>query len=160
MSKLVKLTNNTYLSSESIIHKRGGGNYYLSNLLDNIYPIGSIFISTNTTNPSTYFGGTWERIKGRFLLAADDSTYKIGSTGGDKEHQHLLPIAVDNGIDNWSVMQWNASFGYGTQSYWSPNRNNLNNRATAEGIWLQQLKSKKESNMPPYLVVYIWKRIA
>ena len=55
--------------------------------MDNIYPLGSIFISTNTTNQSIYFGGTWERIKGRFLLAADDSTYKIGSTGGEATHK-------------------------------------------------------------------------
>ena len=46
------------------------------------YPVGSIYISINTTNPSTYFGGTWERVKGRFLLGADDSSYKIGGTGG------------------------------------------------------------------------------
>lgn len=124
-----------------------------------IYPIGSVYISINSTDPHELFGGTWVQIKDTFLLACGN-TYNNGSTGGNKEHQHLLPIALDNGIDNWSVMQWNAAFGYGTQSYWSPNRNNLNNRATAEGIWLQQLKSKKESNMPPYLAVYMWYRTA
>src|SRR5574344_2262482 len=51
------------------------------------YPIGSIYISVNNTNPTTYFGGTWEQIKDKFLLCAGDS-YTAGSTGGNKTHYH------------------------------------------------------------------------
>lgn len=45
------------------------------------FPVGSIYISTISTNPSTYFGGKWEQIKDRFLLSAGN-TYKAGNTGG------------------------------------------------------------------------------
>ena len=42
-------------------------------ILNIIYPVGSIYMSTNSTNPSTLFGGTWKQIKDRFLLACGDS---------------------------------------------------------------------------------------
>lgn len=52
-----------------------------ASLLDIFYPIGSIYMSTESTSPATLMGGTWERIKDRFLLAAGD-TYTAGGTGG------------------------------------------------------------------------------
>ena len=44
-----------------------------------IYPVGSIYISVNSTNPATLFGGTWEQIKDRFLYTASSDSK---STGG------------------------------------------------------------------------------
>lgn len=46
-----------------------------------IYPVGSIYISVNEVNPSELFGGTWEKIQDKFLLASG-SSYTIGATGG------------------------------------------------------------------------------
>ena len=54
-------------------------------LLNAIYPVGSIYMSVNSTSPATLFGGTWERIKDRFLLAAGDA-YAAGGTGGEATH--------------------------------------------------------------------------
>lgn len=155
MSKAVKLTNNQYLSTQYVVHKRGGGWYYLSNLLDNIYPIGSIFISTNTTNPSTYFGGNWERIKGRFLLAADDSTYKIGSTGGEATHKltiNEMPSHTHRvyGYYNMTPQGGNYVAG-GVVSTVPQHYGNYPEKTGGD---------KPHNNMPPYLVVYIWKRIS
>ena len=31
-------------------------------LLDMFYPVGSVYISVNSTNPATFLGGTWERV--------------------------------------------------------------------------------------------------
>ena len=45
------------------------------------HPVGSYYISNSATSPATLFGGTWERIQGRFLYAAD-GTYGAGATGG------------------------------------------------------------------------------
>ena len=154
MSKAVKLVNNQYLSTQYVVHKRGGEWYYLNNLLDNIYPIGSIFISTNTTNPSTYFGGKWERIKGRFLLAADDSTYKIGNVGGEANvtltvnqipsHSHTLGFATQNSGSSYDMPIRARAYGSAASNY---------NTSAVGG-------SQAHNNMPPYLVVYIWKRIS
>ena len=47
------------------------------------FPVGSIYMSVTNTNPSTFFGGTWEQIKDKFLLACG-SSYSNGSTGGAK----------------------------------------------------------------------------
>ena len=54
-------------------------------LIDLIYPVGAIYMSVVATNPSLLFGGTWEQIQGRFLIAADD-TYAAGSAGGSASH--------------------------------------------------------------------------
>lgn len=47
------------------------------------WPIGSIYISAVNTDPASMLGGgTWQRIKGTFLLAADDSAYRLGDSYG------------------------------------------------------------------------------
>lgn len=47
------------------------------------HPVGSLYWTASTENPATTFGGgTWERIKDRFILAAGDS-YQQGETGGE-----------------------------------------------------------------------------
>lgn len=64
-----------------------------TNTLKKVYPVGSIYMSTVSTNPATLFGfGTWEAMPaGRVLLAQGKSswgtTYNAGSTGGEATHQ-------------------------------------------------------------------------
>lgn len=57
----------------------------IGNILEQIYPVGAIYISTNNTSPSSIFGGTWEQIEDKFLLASG-STYANGATGGEATH--------------------------------------------------------------------------
>lgn len=52
-----------------------------SSILDLVYPVGSIYMSTVNTSPASIMGGTWTRIQDRFLLAAG-STYTAATTGG------------------------------------------------------------------------------
>ena len=59
-------------------------NYLYSQLQDTaskLYPIGSVYISFNSADPSTLFGGTWTRLKDTFLLVNGD-TYAPNTTGG------------------------------------------------------------------------------
>lgn len=58
--------------------------------IDDIYPIGSIYMNINNINPEIVFGGQWEQIQDKFLLAAG-STYTGGDTGG--EATHTLTVA-------------------------------------------------------------------
>lgn len=59
-------------------------------IFDAIYPVGSIYTSINSTDPSTLFGGTWERFgKGKVLVGVDedDSDFsEANKTGGEKTH--------------------------------------------------------------------------
>ena len=58
-----------------------------TSLLDYVYPVGSIYMSVNSTSPQTFLGGTWVRLTDTFLLAAgstytaDDGTHTT-ATGG------------------------------------------------------------------------------
>lgn len=56
-----------------------------------LYPVGSVYISFNSADPSTLFGGTWQRLKDTFLLASGD-TYAANTTGGSA----TKTIAVSN----------------------------------------------------------------
>ena len=59
-------------------------------ILDKIYPVGSIYMSTSSTNPSTYFGGTWSAWgSGRVPVGVSSGDSDFGSaekTGGSKTH--------------------------------------------------------------------------
>lgn len=122
--------------------------------MDNIYPIGSIFISTNTTNPSTYFGGTWERITGRFLLAADDSTYKIGSTGGEKTHKLTV-----NEMPRHKHTNWTSQGGS-----WARETMSCGNKTTHDEADYGNMDyaggDQAHNNLQPYIVVYMFKRVS
>ncbi len=52
-------------------------------VFDLIYPVGSIYMSVNNTDPGTLFGGTWQQIEDTFLLAAG-SNHAAGSSGGEE----------------------------------------------------------------------------
>lgn len=59
------------------------------NILDIIHPVGSLYISTVNTDPSTIFGGTWERVKGKMIIGLDEDDTDfdtVGKVGGEKTH--------------------------------------------------------------------------
>lgn len=124
-------------------------------VLDMIYPVGSIYMSVNATSPSTLFGGTWEQIQDRFLLAAGNS-YSGGDTGGESTHTLTIDEIPDHGHTIfYSNTSGGQSFGY--------QFNNKGERSGAQesssGIG-HTGGSKAHNNMPPYLAVYMWKRTA
>ena len=54
-------------------------------LLQKIYPVGSIYMSVNPVSPSVFPGRTWVQIRDRFLPGAGN-TYANGATGGEASH--------------------------------------------------------------------------
>lgn len=60
-----------------------------------VYPVGSVYINVNNVDPSTLFGGTWQQIKDKFLLACGD-TYENGATGGTAANSYTPAGTVGN----------------------------------------------------------------
>ena len=138
------------------------------NIIDVIYPVGSIYIGVNNANPSNLFGGTWEQIKDTFLLAAGD-TYTAGATGGAATHtltEAQLPI-IDG---SWAtaVVGQHANKGvkghaYGTNFGTFTSGGIKGATMTGEtqyGYGYNFGGGQPHNNMPPYLAVYVWKRTA
>lgn len=68
--------------------------------MDNIYPVGSIHITTNNVNPSTYFGGTWQKLSGGYLYAAAITIDKTTYTGwGTQSHTLTVNQIPSHGHD-------------------------------------------------------------
>ena len=58
----------------------------VSDLLDKVYPVGSIYMSAVNVSPASFLGGTWQAIEqGRMLMAAG-SSWQAGTTGGAAYH--------------------------------------------------------------------------
>lgn len=140
------------------------GNY----ILDKIHPVGSIYISENSTSPATLFGGTWERVKDRFLLAAGDK-YSAGGTGGSATHtltQDEMPSHAGHLFNNDGVSYNGTAEGV----YLKADANCWGTIGTIGRGWNyisgEMYPDARNmggdmpfSIMPPYLTVYIWKRI-
>ena len=135
----------------------------IEKVFDMIYPVGSIYMSVNSTSPATLFGGTWAQIEDTFLLSAG-STYTAGDTGGEAEHSLSsaeMPLHNHNLVNGGdSITVYNTSevmFTQGLQGsptgYWYDANKGKSKIANAGG-------GQAHNNMPPYLVVYVWKRTA
>lgn len=126
-------------------------------IVDKIYPVGSIYMSVNNTNPSTLFGGTWEQLKDRFLLGAG-STYSNGSTGG--EASHTLTVNEMPAHNHQVSSGWNPVAGKDRVQYTQLEGGYRYNGNSNEAFIQNTGGGAAHNNMPPYLTVYMWKRTA
>ena len=143
------LTVNSITSNEN-------KNLNITEICNVIYPIGSVYISINNIEPSSLFGGTWEKLEDRFLLASG-KTYTNGNIGGEATHK----LTIDEMPSHTHTLYIDAK-GTTIPAWWtrhlfvqndSPHEAQPNN-LTSTG------NSQPHNNMPPYLVVNMWKRIA
>lgn len=112
------------------------------------YPIGSIYISASSATPGSLFGGTWEQIKDVFLLSAGN-TYHAGLTGGSAdavvvEHKHTFATLVASDLGG-------AYSSPATANNYSEIKQSADTNTT--GV------DGTGKNMPPYLTVYMWRRL-
>ena len=136
-------------------------------LFDIVYPVGAIYMSVSSTSPEILFGGTWEQIQNRFLLAAG-SSYTAGDTGGEATHTLTANEMPVHSHDLRANTSWGGSE---TLAPWAQyfGSNILYDVGASGGTIttsyygnVTQLTggSVAHNNMPPYLVVYMWKRTA
>ena len=121
--------------------------------VDGKFPVGFIYLSASETSPASLFGGTWERLKDRFLLAAGDS-YTAGSTGG--EATHTLTLAEMPSHDHQQYVGA-LDGGWGVRVDYDYDQNCA---GFPQGRTGGAGGSQPHNNMPPYLAVYMWKRVA
>ena len=129
----------------------------LAAVVERDHPVGSLYISENATSPAELYGGTWERIEGRFIMGASD-TYPAGSTGGSATHtqtgaelaphEHLIGsnTAGDMNIPAWS---WISEM---TQISSEKNIYQTYSMRSGDG--------KPMDILNPYYSMYIWRRVA
>ena len=149
--------------------------------LKKVYPVGSIYMSTVSTNPATLFGfGTWEAMPaGRVLLAQGKSswgtTYNAGSTGGEAthqltvgelaahshtassntagEHNHGINARAHNGADT-AISYFESANS--DRTYYTNNAGGHSHTITVNNTG----SNTAHNNMQPYYACYIWRRTA
>lgn len=127
------------------------------------YPVGSIYMSVNSTSPASLFGGTWEQIKDKFLLASG-SSYTAGASGGKAS----VEIVADNLPASRLAIASNQTGAEVkvTGIAWAQQTVAAGNYVVAQYTKLGELGQSARytatplDNMPPYLAVYVWKRVA
>lgn len=143
----------------------------LSDLINLIYPIGSVYISTNNVSPATFLGGTWQAFaEGRTLIGVgnSDQLFSAGQNGGSSNvtlsinqipsHSHGLRDSAGRTIleEPGQGLPPDVPFrtlivpttnydAFGTPPQLSTNTAGL---------------SQSHSNLPPYIVTYMWERTA
>lgn len=151
----------------------------VNDVINIMYPVGSIYMSVNSVNPSILFGGTWEKIEDRFLVATG-TYFNLGQSGGSKdavvvshthtqvEHTHTYP-SDESGkpYKPWGSKSGSTEEGApigGTGKYYAATKN-------TDYKWLTSMSSEQptinasgvdgtDKNLPPYLAVNMWKRTA
>lgn len=121
-------------------------------ILKNVYPIGSIYSSFNSTLPKDLFGfGSWEQIKDRFLYAAGDEN-EAGTLGGEAVHTLTIDEMPKH---NHELKVQGTEAAANALTY-----TNQENRYGAGGTLIQDTGGNQpHNNMPPYLTIYMWQRV-
>ena len=133
------------------------------NYLQNVYPIGSVYINTtNPTNPSSLFGfGTWARIgQGRVLVGegtgtdinTNSETFAAGSTGGEYDHQLTVAELASH--------THTLALGDNNNDFSSPASASNGAVVLPTGATQSSGSDQPHNNIQPYLTVYMWQRTA
>ena len=141
-----------------------------ANIFLDAYPVGSIYMSVNSTSPASLFGGTWTPLKDRFLVGAG-SAYSGGATGGETSHSHnggsLTALMAEDGNSTniYHVATRNHYNNDGVYTSWNSTRAlTLAGSSGTTAYRYQGLivdgKTGTTTTLPPYLAVYMWKRTA
>ena len=135
----------------------------LANVLDIVYPIGSIYMNySDNTSPASQLGGTWTQISsGQFLLSTGTS-YTFGSTGGSATVT-LTTNQIPSHTHNTNVrLQWvDSPVSNSLTASWASSTGNLHVLGGNEGPFTSGVGGgQSHNNMPPYRVVSMWRRTA
>ena len=138
---------------------------------DRIYPVGSLYMSVNSTDPSKLFGGTWTKIEGSFLWGTGNTPKHTGGSTTTNSHvlkvneipAHVHSETIQTGDGNFNPVVKNRTGGSTAYAIWPENATGgwtnvgsgeiMTTRATGGG------EGHSHTYMPPYFEVYMWYRI-
>ena len=155
-------------STEKILYHQGNVTTLIADLLNYLYPVGSIKMTANNVNPSTKLGGTWTLIsQGRAIVGVGTGTdsnsktkaFTAGNNAGEYEHTmtiseiathfHEQRVSAPNGVEGVARIDYNSD---------APN---------GQGGWFDQgIRTHNAGDSTPFNVtqptfgVYIWQRTA
>lgn len=131
----------------------------LAAVVERDHPVGSLYISENATSPAELYGGTWERIEGKFIMGASD-TYPAGSTGGSATKTIAKTNLPNERIDVETL------YTKGSPGDIFRVTSITNELSDGSGKFSHTGKTYPLGNgtpldiLPPYYSVYIWRRVA
>lgn len=147
------------------------------NLLDIVYPVGSVYITFSDISPVDSVGGSWEKIEDKFLYA----TSTPNQTGGSLKHSHKygltytmwwFSIGSFSDEENWilPLLNWNENGNRTSHTATKVSENNtfVNSSLNIGGVVSKNAndvyeniaQSEYVSTLPPYITCNMYKRIA
>ena len=133
--------------------------YTQMDILNFLYPVGSIKITTTAENPGTIVGGKWERWgNGRMMLGVDENDADFASAeliGGEKTHMLTT--------DEIPPHSHTATLPTSSQALTARIQGNDKNAlevGTSDAETTSVGGGQAHNNMPPFITCYLWKRTA
>jgi len=152
------LTVRTITATEQDLSGGGTSGPEMSEILNMVYPIDSIYMSMNSINPSTLFGGTWEAWgTGRVPVGVninDQDFNTVNKTGGTKQHTLTTAEIPSIRIRN------NHPWGTAGSTAWRFQVTNANGTEGSNDYSVPPLGGLPHNNLQPYITCFMWRRIA
>lgn len=150
---LIKITS-SMTEAERIAAYNSNMQYLEKDLPLKHLPVGIIISFDTPVDPNKLYGGTWERIKGKFIWGVDDDETS-GVTGGEKTHTLTIDEMPKHRHDLDAVNAGIEQSGGGYHPSW------VNDKMyTVTVLSAETGGGQAHNNMPPYYGAYTWRRVA
>lgn len=134
-------------------------------ILDIIYPVGSVYLSWNSTDPKNLFGGKWTRLSGGFLYGCVSSV-GTGNGTGTATNSHTLTIDqmpahnhIKYAFGAWGASNYNRT-RIGAGVYIGTDQGHPQYEDEANSTTSKTGGGKGHSHNIPYIAVFAWRRTA
>lgn len=171
---LVSVQGGCYISDETVEAFRAIGwdpeggaviESLINLIFDRAHPVGSYYWSSDPTDPATLFGGTWEQVTDKFVLAAGN-TYKVGAVGGEASHALTIEEIpshdghLQNNTGHSTIGNINAFLPNSSLREYMAGPRGWQNDGGGEVLpaGMSRGGGQAHNNMPPYVVAYCWRR--